>query len=87
MLLQKGRDAYLATGAAIWATYHATLLADALEQDGEFEEALSLLDDEIATASKTGVLSSAAEMCLGRGGCFHKTPRKFPPKQRPRTPT
>jgi len=66
-LMRQGLDAYRATGATLWSAYFASLLGEALEQDGRWDEALGLLDDQIAAVSDTGALSCAAELHRRRG--------------------
>jgi class 3 adenylate cyclase/tetratricopeptide (TPR) repeat protein len=66
-LMRQGLDAYRATGATLWSAYFASLLAEALEQDGKSGEAVSLLDDHIAGVKETGVLWCAAELHRRRG--------------------
>jgi tetratricopeptide (TPR) repeat protein len=50
MLLQQGYEAYRATGARLWDTYHAILLSEALERSGKFNEAWQLVDGNASTA-------------------------------------
>jgi predicted ATPase len=66
-LMRQGLDAYRAIGATLWSAYFASLLGEALEQDGRLDEALSLLEDHIAAVSATGGLWCAAELHRRRG--------------------
>src|SRR5262249_51119094 len=54
-------------GATLWSAYFASLLGEALEQDGKSGEALSLLEDQIAVVSDTGEVWYAAELHRRRG--------------------
>jgi tetratricopeptide (TPR) repeat protein len=71
-LMRRGLDAYRATGATLWSAYFAILLAEALTQDGRLEEALSLLEDQIAAVGATGELWCAAELHRRRGQLLRK---------------
>src|SRR5262249_53789686 len=66
-LMRQGLDAYRAIGATLWSAYFASLLGEALEQDGRLDEALSLLEDLIAAVSDTGEVWYAAELHRRRG--------------------
>ena len=66
-LMRQGLHAYCATGATSWSAHFASLLCEALTQDGKLEEALSLLDDYIAVVGKTGMHWCAAELHRLRG--------------------
>jgi predicted ATPase len=66
-LMRQGLDAYRAIGATLWSAYFASLLGEALEQDGRLDEALSLLEDQIAAVSATGGFWCAAELHRRRG--------------------
>jgi predicted ATPase len=73
-LMRQGLDAHRATGATLWSAYFASLLGEALEQDGRLDEALSLLEDHIAAVSATGELCFAAELHRRRGQLLLKGP-------------
>ena len=66
-LMRQGIDAYRATGATLLGAHFAILLAEALTQDGRWEEALGLLGDQIAAVEETGELWCAAELHRRRG--------------------
>jgi predicted ATPase len=66
-LMRQGLDALRVIGATLWSAYFASLLGEALEQDGKSGEALSLLEDHIAAVSDTGALWCAAELHRRRG--------------------
>jgi DNA-binding winged helix-turn-helix (wHTH) protein/predicted ATPase len=66
-LMRQGLDAHRVIGATLWSAYFASLLGEALEQDGKSGEALSLLEDHIAAVSDTGALWCAAELHRERG--------------------
>jgi class 3 adenylate cyclase/predicted ATPase len=66
-LMRQGLDAYRAIGATLWSAYFASLLGEALEQDGRLDEALSLLEDQIAAVRDTGEVWYAAELHRRRG--------------------
>jgi predicted ATPase len=66
-LMRQGLDAFRATGATLFVAHFAILLGDALTQDGRLDEALRLLEDQIATVSDTGALWCAAELHRRRG--------------------
>jgi predicted ATPase len=65
--MRQGIDAYRATGATLLRAHFAILLAEALTQDGRWEEALGLLGDQIAAVEETGELWCAAELHRRRG--------------------
>jgi predicted ATPase len=66
-LVRLGLEAQRATGETLWSAYFASLLGEALEQDGKSGEALSLLEDHIAAVSDRGELCFAAELHRRRG--------------------
>jgi predicted ATPase len=63
-LLRSGSSAYRATGAetSTWILYHITLLAWACEIAGQIEESLTVLDDALQIAERTGERWFAAEL-------------------------
>jgi predicted ATPase len=73
-LTRQGLDAYRATGATVWSAYFASLLGEALEQDGKSDEALILLEDHIAAVSETGEVWYVAELHRRRGQLLRKGP-------------
>jgi predicted ATPase len=66
-LLRSGVSAYRATGAEAWTTYHIALLARACEIAVQVEEGLTLLDDGLQRAERTGVRWLAAELSRHKG--------------------
>jgi len=66
-LLRSGSSAYRATGAEAWTTYHIALLARACEIAVQVEEGLTLLDDGLQRAERTGVRWLAAELSRHKG--------------------
>ena len=66
-LMRQGLRAYCATGATSWSGHFASLLCEALAQDGKPDEALSLLDDYIAFIGSTGMRWCAADLHRRRG--------------------
>jgi class 3 adenylate cyclase/predicted ATPase len=73
-LMRQGLDAHRATGATLWSAYFASLLGEALQQNGRLDEALSLLEDQIAAVEETGELWCAAELHRRRGQLLLKGP-------------
>ena len=73
-LMRQGLDAYRATGATLLRAPFAILLGDALTQDGRLDEALRLLEDQIAALSDTGELWCAAELHAGVVSCSSRAP-------------
>jgi predicted ATPase len=53
-LLRCGSTAFRATGAEHWLPHHTALLARAYETAGQIDEALTLLDDALRIAERTG---------------------------------
>jgi predicted ATPase len=53
-LLRSGSTAYRATGAEAWMTHNIALLAGACEIAGQVEEAITLLDEALQIAGRTG---------------------------------
>jgi class 3 adenylate cyclase/predicted ATPase len=66
-LLRSGSSAFRATGAELWAPHHNSLLAVAFEIAGQIEEAMTLLDDALQIAERTGELWIAAELWRHKG--------------------
>jgi predicted ATPase len=66
-LLRNGLAAYRATGTQNWMAHHIALLARACEIAGQFEEALSLLDDALQIAERTRERWFAAELNRHKG--------------------
>ncbi len=66
-LLRSGLAAYRATAAESWVPYHIALLARGCELAGQVEEALTLLDDALQIAERTGERWFAAELNRHKG--------------------
>ena len=66
-LLRSGSTAYRATGAELWMPHHIALLARACEIAGQIEEAVTLLDDALQIAERTGERWFAAELNRHKG--------------------
>ncbi len=66
-LLRRGVSAYRATGAELWAPYHTALRARGCEIEGQIEEALTLLDEALKAAEKTGEHWFTAELNRQKG--------------------
>jgi predicted ATPase len=66
-LLRSGSSTYRATGAEVWMTYHIALLAKACEITGQIEEALTLLDEALLIAGRTGERWVEAELNRHKG--------------------
>jgi class 3 adenylate cyclase/predicted ATPase len=66
-LLRSGSAAYRATGAEQWMPHYTALLASACEAAGQIEEGLTLLDDALAIAERTGERWFAAELNRHKG--------------------
>ena len=66
-LLRSGSAAYRATGAELWMPHHIALLARACEIAGQIEEAVTLLEDALQTAERTGEHWFAAELNRHKG--------------------
>jgi class 3 adenylate cyclase/predicted ATPase len=66
-LLRSGSISYRATGTEAWVPYHFALEASAYEIIGQTEEGLTLLDDALQIADKTGELWFAAELSRHKG--------------------
>jgi class 3 adenylate cyclase/predicted ATPase len=67
-LIRSGSEAYRATGAMAWVPFHLGLLAAACEIAGQLEEAVTLAEDALQTATETGERWFAAELnrCKGQ---------------------
>jgi predicted ATPase len=61
-LLRNGCAAYRATGAELWMTHYIALLASACEIAGQFDEAVTLLDEALQIVERTGERWFAAEL-------------------------
>jgi class 3 adenylate cyclase/predicted ATPase len=66
-LLRSGSTASRAAGMELWVPYHIALLARAYEIAGQVEEALTLLDDALQIAERTGERWFAAELNRQKG--------------------
>jgi predicted ATPase len=66
-LLRSGSAAFRGTGAEVWMPSHVALLSRACEIAGQFEEALSLLDDALQIAERTRERWFAAELNRHKG--------------------
>jgi predicted ATPase len=66
-LMRQGLRAYCATGATSWSSHFASLLGEALAQDGKLDEALRLLDDYVTVVGNAGMLWCTADLHRRRG--------------------
>jgi class 3 adenylate cyclase/predicted ATPase len=66
-LLRSSSAAYRATGMEAWMAHHVTLLAKACEIAGQIEEGLTLLDDALQIAKRTGERWLEAELYRHKG--------------------
>ncbi len=66
-LLRAGSAAYRATGAELWMPQYIALLAAGCEIAGKIEEPLTLLDDALQIAERTGERWFAAELNRHKG--------------------
>jgi TolB-like protein/DNA-binding winged helix-turn-helix (wHTH) protein/predicted ATPase len=66
-LLRAGSTAYRARQADLWMPHFLALLAEACEIAGEIEEGLTLLDDGLGIAERTGARWFAAELNRQKG--------------------
>jgi class 3 adenylate cyclase/predicted ATPase len=66
-LLRSGSATYRATGAELWMPYAFSLLARACEIAGQIEEALTLLDEALQIAGRTGERWFASELNRHKG--------------------
>jgi predicted ATPase len=60
-ILRSGSTAFRATGAEVWMPHHTALLARVYEIAGQIDEAVTLLDDALQIAERTGERWYAAE--------------------------
>jgi predicted ATPase len=61
-LLRHAVSAYRAAGAKVWVPHFIALMARACEIQGNAEEALTLLDDALQIAERTGERWCVAEL-------------------------
>jgi predicted ATPase len=66
-LLRNGSAAYRATGAELWMPHHIALLAAACEIAGQFDEAVSQLDEALQIVERTAERWFAAELYRHKG--------------------
>jgi len=66
-LLRAGLTAYRARAAELWMPHFLALLAEACEVAGEIQQALTLLDEGLAIAERTGARWFAAELNRQKG--------------------
>jgi predicted ATPase len=66
-LLRAGLTAYRARWAALWMPHFLALLAEACEIAGEIDEGLTLLDDGLGIAERSGARWFAAELSRQQG--------------------
>jgi adenylate cyclase len=66
-LLRRGSTAYRATGAEAWMTHNIAVLAGACEIAGQVEEAVTLLDEALQIAGRTGERWREAELNRHKG--------------------
>jgi predicted ATPase len=66
-LLRAGSAAHRTTGAELWMPHFVALLAEACEIAGQIEEGLTLLDDALKIAERTGAHWFAAELNRHKG--------------------
>src|SRR6516162_5308693 len=67
-LLRSGLSAYhAATGAVLWLPYYTALLARACEIGGQIDEAVTLLDEALQMADRTGERWFEAELNRHKG--------------------
>jgi predicted ATPase len=69
-LLRTGSKAFRATGTQVWAPHNIALLAHACELGGQIEKALTLLDEALHVADRTGERWLAAELNRQKGQFF-----------------
>ncbi len=67
LLLRSGSAAFRATGAQVWVPHNIALLARACKLAGQFEEALTLLDEALLFVERTGERWFAAELNRQKG--------------------
>ena len=68
--MQRGIEAYRATGSGVALPYMRTLLAQALAQAGRVQEGLQHLDAVLAQIDKWGEVAHAAEVHRVQGELF-----------------
>ena len=66
-LLRSGSVAYRATGPEMWMPHYMSLLAEACEIAGQIEEGLTLSNDALQIAERTGERWVAAELNRRKG--------------------
>jgi predicted ATPase len=66
-LLRSGLTAYRDTGTEMWVSYQIALLAAACEIAGQFEEALTLMNEALQIVERTGERWFAAELNRHKG--------------------
>jgi predicted ATPase len=66
-LLRSGSAAYRATGAEMWMPHYIALLAAVCEIEGQIEEGLTLSDNALQIAERTGECWFAAELNRRKG--------------------
>jgi class 3 adenylate cyclase/predicted ATPase len=66
-LLRRGSSAFRGTGAVTWTPHYTALQARACEIAGQIEEALTLLDDALQIAERTGERWLEAELYRHKG--------------------
>ena len=66
-VLRQGLRAYRNTRTAVWMPHHIALLAGACEIAGQIEEAMTLLDDALQIADRTGERWFEAELNRHKG--------------------
>ncbi len=69
-LLREGLAAWQATGSVTYQTYYLALLAEALGQQGRWEEARQALDEALALAQRTSEGLYEAELHRLQGECL-----------------
>ena len=82
-LLRDGIAAYRATGAELYIPHHLALLARACDIAGQFDDAMSSLDDALQIVERTGERWFAAELYRHKGelqlrqGCFEAAEEQY----------
>jgi len=84
-LLRNGTNAYRANGAEAWMPHHTALLARACELAGQIEEALTLLDDALQIAGRTGERWLVAELYRHKGRLLLREGQSEPAEELYRT--
>jgi predicted ATPase len=67
VIIQRGIDAYRATGAEVECSIWAAMLVDVLSRNGRVPEALAVVDDALKEVARTGVRPHLAELHRLRG--------------------